>query len=118
MSRIAANTRPRTLMLPVLAKYFLAIREGRKPLEFRLRNEFWTQRLVGKSYDRVVVTLGYPKANDASRRIELPWRGYLEQTIVSEHFGKDAVNVFAIHVDIREQFVPSGPLTAEAPVLA
>jgi hypothetical protein len=90
---------PTTLTLALFAEYFHAIKEGRKPLEYRLRNDYWAKRLKGRTYDRIVLTLGYPKAGDESRRIVLPWRGYIEQTIVVPLLGKaKPVDVYAIWV--------------------
>jgi hypothetical protein len=86
------------LILPVKRIYFEQMREGTKSDEFRLVTPYWTKRLVGRSYDRVIVTLGYPKADDAERRLVRPWRGFKRQTITHEHFGPQPVEVFAIHV--------------------
>jgi hypothetical protein len=88
-----------TLILPLKRKWFDQIRAGTKPLEFRLKTDYWTKRLVGKSYDRVAFTLGYPKRNernDMERRIEAPYRGYVETTVVSEEWGNVPQEVFAI----------------------
>jgi hypothetical protein len=89
------------LTLALKGEYFDAIRNGSKLEEFRLRNEYWTKRLVSVSYDRIVLTRGYPKSDDFSRRIELPWRGYREITLTHPHFGDDPVEVFAICVSDR-----------------
>lgn len=50
-----------TLTLPLKAAYFHQIREGRKLKEYRLCTPYWAKRLVGRSYTRVVLTLGYQK---------------------------------------------------------
>ncbi|VVE78132.1 ASCH domain-containing protein [Pandoraea sputorum] len=89
----------RTLTIPVKGIYFDQIKAGTKPFEYRLRTPYWSKRLVGRAYDRVVLTRGYPKATDAERRLELPWRGFKEQTITHPHFGAEPVQVFAIRVD-------------------
>lgn len=86
------------LVLPLKAEYFNAIKAGTKPEEFRLRTPFWRKRLEGKIFDRIVLTLGYPKRDDAQRRIILPWRGMRETTITHPHFGADPVRVYAIRV--------------------
>jgi hypothetical protein len=88
----------RTLTLPLKAEYFHAIREGRKIEEYRLVTPYWRKRLVGRTYDRIVLTLGYPRADDASRRIERPWKGAVETKITHPHFGPVEVDVFAIDV--------------------
>lgn len=86
------------LVLPLKAVYFNQIKAGTKPKEFRLVNEYWAKRLIGRAYTRVVLTLGYPKADDTERRISCPWQGYTIETITHEHFGPDPVRVFAINV--------------------
>lgn len=88
----------RTLTLPLKQEYFEAIRAGTKSEEYRLVNDYWSKRLVGKTYDRIVLTLGYPKGYDISRRIELPWKGFVERWLLHEHFGLLPVRVFAIDV--------------------
>jgi hypothetical protein len=87
-----------TLVLPLKSEYFDAIRSGEKVEEYRLVNEYWTKRLVGRHYGRIVLTKGYPKADDWERRILKPWRGYIERTILHPHFGPEPVRVFAINV--------------------
>lgn len=86
------------LTLPLKAEYFDAIRDGSKPEEFRLRTEYWRKRLEGRSYDGIVLTKGYPRADDAERRLERPWAGYRETTITHPHFGPEPVEVYAINV--------------------
>ena len=86
------------LTLPLKAEYFNAIKDGTKTEEFRLRTPFWRKRLEGKTFDRVVLTLGYPSRDDASKRLVLPWRGMRETTITHPHFGPDPVDVYAIQV--------------------
>lgn len=86
------------LVLPLKAEYFHAIKAGTKQEEFRLRTPFWRRRLEGKTFSRVVLTLGYPSARDASRRLVLPWRGLRVTTITHPHFGPDPVEVYAIKV--------------------
>ncbi|MNL53370.1 hypothetical protein D3C87_1766110 [compost metagenome] len=89
-----------TLTLPLKREYFEAIRDGSKQEEYRLCNEYWTKRLPSPFgvYDRVVLTLGYPKRDDHTRRLVLPWAGYTIKTITHPHFGPDPVFVFAIDV--------------------
>lgn len=87
-----------TLHLNVKAVYFDQIADGRKPFEYRLRTAYWRRRLEGRSYTRIVIKKGYPKATDTARNMERPWRGYEEQTITHPHFGPSPVEVFAIRV--------------------
>jgi hypothetical protein len=88
----------RTLHLPLKRCYFEQIRDGSKAEEYRLCTLFWRKRLEGKSFDRILLTLGYPPATDATRRLELPWRGCSIKTITHPHFGSAPVQVFAIDV--------------------
>ena len=87
-----------TLTIPIKGVYFDQIKAGTKPEEFRLMTPYWRKRLEGRTYDRLVLTRGYPASGDAARRLELPWRGYRVTTIQHEHFGLNPVEVFAIRV--------------------
>ena len=87
-----------TLVLPLKATYFDQIAAGRKPDEFRLATAYWHKRLTGRTYDRIVLTKGYPPRSDTSRRMELPWRGCRLTSITHEFFGPNPVEVFAIAV--------------------
>ena len=86
------------LILPLKAEYFNAIKAGTKTEEFRLRTMYWTRRLHGRTFDRVVLMLGYPSRDDETRRLVVPWRGMRETTITHPHFGSEPVEVFAIQV--------------------
>lgn len=86
------------LVLPLKAEYFNAIRSGEKVEEFRLCTEYWTRRLEHRHFDKIVLTLGYPKRGDHARRIIKPWRGFVTRTITHPHFGAEPVRVFAINV--------------------
>lgn len=87
-----------TLTLPLKGEYFDQIRAGTKPREFRLMTDFWRKRIEGRAYYWLVLTRGYPKADDTERRLVLPWRGYEIQTITHPHFGPEPVQVYAIDV--------------------
>lgn len=87
------------LVLPLKRAYFDAIKVGDKTEEFRLRTPYWRQRLERmKAGDRLVLTLGYPPREDATRRLVVPWSGMRETTITHPHFGAEPVEVFAIDV--------------------
>lgn len=86
------------LTLALKGEYFDAIKAGAKTEEYRLVTPYWRKRLVGRSYDRIVLTRGYPKRDDIERRLVLPWRGFDTKTIRRPHFGPDRVHVFAISV--------------------
>jgi hypothetical protein len=89
----------RALHLPLKAVYFNEIRDGIKPYEYRLVTPYWTKRLVGRAYDFIELSLGYPPRGDANRRMLRPWNGVERQTITHPHFGPDPVEVFAIRVN-------------------
>jgi hypothetical protein len=86
------------LHLNLKGEYFDQIKAGVKPFEFRLY-EKWAKRLTGKTFARILLKRGYPKAGDAERIIERPWRGYEVQTISHPHFGNGPVRVCAIRVN-------------------
>jgi len=88
----------RTLTLALKGEYFDAIKAGTKTEEFRQVTPYWRKRLEGQRYDSIELTRGYPKRGDTTRRLVLPWKGYLLTTITHPHFGPDPVNVFAIDV--------------------
>ncbi|WP_336801654.1 ASCH domain-containing protein [Kaistia sp. MMO-174] len=92
------NAKPRRLTLAVKGEYFDQIACGEKPEEYRLVTAYWTKRLVGRAYDEVEITRGYPPAGDQSRRLVFPWRGYACRQITHPHFGSSPVDVFAIRV--------------------
>lgn len=86
------------LHLNLKREYFEAIKAGTKEFEFRLASK-WSMRLSNKSFDRVLIKLGYPKAGDAERIVERPWRGFEQMTITHPLFGSDPVDVLAIRVN-------------------
>lgn len=96
MRHVAAD---HVLTLRLKAVYFHQIRDGVKPFEFRRCTDYWRKRLAGRTYDRIVLTLGYPARNDATRQLQRPWRGLEIQTITHPHFGDEPVEVFAIRVN-------------------
>jgi len=74
----------KTLTLPLKCKWFNMIKAGIKKEEYREIKPFWKKRLRNialktnlstiyegfQRYDRLVFTLGYPKADDTERRLE------------------------------------------------
>lgn len=91
-----------TLQLAVKGEYFDAMKRGEKTEEYRLVNPYWGRRIFGRDYERLVITRGYPKRDDATKRIEIPYDGYEIKTITHPHFGADPVKVFAIKVTIAD----------------
>ncbi|MGH0004115.1 hypothetical protein ACQU0X_28925 [Pseudovibrio ascidiaceicola] len=87
------------LTLPLKAIYFDQIKSGEKLEEYRLVTPHWEKRLENRSYESIILTSGYPKKGDTSRRIKSPWRGVRRTFIQHEHFGPDPVEVFAIKVN-------------------
>lgn len=95
----------KTLYLPVKSEYFDAVRDGSKTEEYRLTNEYWGKRLVGRDYDQIVIAKGYPKKDDESRRLCFPYNGYKVKTITHPHFpsfNNEPVEVFAIELTTRD----------------
>jgi hypothetical protein len=90
------------LVLPLKAEFFNAIKSGTKLEEYRLCTSFWRTRLEGKTFDRLVLTLGYPRRDDHARRLVLPWRGMRVTTISHPHFGPQPVQVYAIHLAVND----------------
>jgi hypothetical protein len=89
----------KTLTLPINGEYFKAIRDGEKLEEYRLFNKFWKARLEGKTFDRIVLTWGYPHSSDTDRRLVRAWRGWTKRTITHKHFFESApTEVYAIDV--------------------
>ncbi|EGK6472911.1 ASCH domain-containing protein [Salmonella enterica] len=91
------------LQLAVNGEYFDQMKSGDKKFEYRLLNDYWRKRLVNREYDRLIITRGYPRADDSDRRIDIPYQGYKVQSIIHKHFGPNPVNVFAIKVNIHAQ---------------
>ncbi|MBA8822270.1 RNA-binding protein [Ochrobactrum sp. P6BS-III] len=90
------------LHLSLKREYFDAIKAGTKVEEYRLITDYWSKRLVGKSYEGIVLKWGYPKTGDTEFVIERPWLGFVRKTITHPHFGANPVEVFAIDVSGRQ----------------
>ncbi len=86
------------LQLAVKGEYFDAMIRGEKTEEYRLCNDYWNKRIMFRDYDRLIITKGYPKRDDSSRRIDVPYDGYEIKTITHPHFGDKPVTVFAVKV--------------------
>lgn len=85
--------------LNLKACYFDQIKAGTKTEEYRLCSKYWTKRLDGRTFDRIVLMRGYPGAGDPDRRLERPWRGCEVRTIEHVHFGDSPAPVYAIRVN-------------------
>lgn len=89
------------LQLAVNGEYFDQMKRGEKVEEYRLLNPYWCRRILARKYDRLIITRGYPKRDDLSKRIDIPYDGYEVKVITHPHFGPDPVKVFAIKVNIN-----------------
>ncbi|EOX8473410.1 TPA: ASCH domain-containing protein [Salmonella enterica] len=96
------------LQLAVNGEYFDQMKRGEKVEEYRLYNDYWRSRLICEAredfpmqYDRLIITRGYPKRDDMSKRIDAPYAGYEVKVITHPHFGPEPVKVFAIKVNIN-----------------
>lgn len=89
------------LQLAVKSEYFDAMVSGDKTEEYRLYNDYWEKRFMFNKFDTLIITKGYPKKEDKSRRLELPFKGFTIKTITHPHFGAEPVKVFAIKVAIN-----------------
>lgn len=95
----------KTLRLAVKAEYFDAIRDGEKKFEYRLRNDHWSKRLIGKKYDWLIITKGYPRNDEHDKILEGAYKGRRCVDIQHDHFGEEMEPVFAIpvsHLKLRE----------------
>ena len=88
------------LQLAVNGEYFDAMKRGEKTEEYRLVNPYWGSRLFGRDYERLIITRGYPRKDDDSRRLVMPYDGYEIKTITHKHFGPDPVKVYAIKINL------------------
>lgn len=93
----------RDLILAVKREYFEQIKSGEKTEEYRLCNDYWQKRLV-HPYHHLIITLGYPKKDDAERRLKFPYTGWVRKTITHKHFGEKPVEVFAIQITNNPRF--------------
>ena len=87
------------LTLALKRRWFDDIKSGTKTEEYRIANEYWSKRIIDRSYDTVTFTLGYPKRDDHSRRVIRRYLGYEIKTMIHDEFGPDPVNVFALQFE-------------------
>lgn len=86
------------LVLHLRREWWERIRRGEKTEEYRLVTPYWTRRLEGRTFARVVLLLGYPSRDDASRRIVRRFGGIERKTIVHPLFGDEPVEAYAIRL--------------------
>ena len=92
----------KNLTLPVKREYFEQIDTGVKPEDYRQITKHWQTRLENKKYEYVIITLGYPKKEDLSRRIVFTWTGVKKKIITHKEFGLKPVEVYAIPLKHRQ----------------
>ena len=93
------------LTLNVKGEYYQQFLDGDKPFEYRLYNDYWKKRLVGRTYNTIRYSLGYPKRCDEYRNTRMPYTGYEIQEINHPHFGNEPVKVFAIRLNTERRVV-------------
>lgn len=86
------------LHLHVKTCFFNAIKSGEKKKEYRLDNEYWRKRLIGRDYDGILIYNAYLPGDH--NRIAMPFVGWVLETITHPHFGPEPVRCFAIHVTV------------------
>lgn len=90
----------KTLTLNLKREYFEQIKSGIKTEEYRLCTPYWSKRLEGKNFDKLIIKLGYPKNDEIEKIMTFPWRGYKKKKILHKHFGSDPVKVYAIKIKL------------------
>jgi hypothetical protein len=96
----------RVLTLVMKGRWFDAIKAGTKTEEFRLCTPYWRRRLIDAQPDVLMLTRGYARRGDATRRLAFAWHGVRVTTIRHPEFGAKRVRVYAIA--LRGDRVPLG----------
>lgn len=78
----------------------IKIRPGHNPCGVFTDN-YWKKRLINRTYDRLIITRGYPRKDDNERILTMHYRGYEIKTINHEFFGNNPVKVFAIKLEVQ-----------------
>jgi hypothetical protein len=86
----------RVLTLNVKGEYFDQMANRTKLEEYRNISPYWQKRLMGKTYDVVVIKKGYPKNSDTARILRREWQGVRIVEIQHKEFGPNPINVFGI----------------------
>lgn len=89
----------KTLTLNLKREYFEQIKSGIKTEEYRLCTPYWQKRLKGKTFDKIIIKLGYPKNSEIEKILEFKYLGYKIKTISHKHFGENPVEVYAIKLE-------------------
>lgn len=86
------------LQIALKGEYFDAIKKGNKYYEFREFNNFWQKRLVGKNFDKIILTKGYPSKTETEKFLTFDYAGYIVKKLTHKHFGDQPLTVFAIRI--------------------
>jgi len=103
------------LTLHVKKIYFDQMESGEKKEEYRKKTPYWTKRLVGKTYDNLIIACGYPKKTDLEKYLVYKYTGYYEKTITHSHFGANPEEVFSIPLNPLENHDSSGNRSTTPP---
>ena len=87
------------LTLNLKREYFKQIKSGVKKEEYRLCTPYWQKRLEGKTFDKIIIKLGYPKNSEIEKILEFKYLGYEIKTIKHKLFGNDPVKVYALKLE-------------------
>ena len=90
------------LVLNLKKEYFEEIKKGRKKEEYRLCTPYWKKRIEGKSFDRIIIKLGYPKNSETDKILKFKFTGYEKKLLKHKEFGDQIVEVYAIKLEKRE----------------
>ena len=89
------------LYLSLKEKWYRLIESGVKKEEYRVYNDYWKKRLIGKEYTHVQFTLGYPKRDDYSRRMTFTLNGIEHQEGKEEWGAEKGVKYFVLKIGDR-----------------
>lgn len=91
------------LILHLEKKYFDQIKSGEKTEEYRQVNEYWSKRLIKKTFEKVVLLCGYPKRGDETKTIIRKWTGYtIKHEYLPLYNASGFTKVFAIDISKEE----------------
>ena len=99
MDSISRWTKMKTLTLNLKREYFEQIKSGIKTEEYRLCTPYWQKRLKGKTFDKIIIKLGYPKNSEIEKILEFKYLGYEIKTIKHKLFGNNLVKVYALKLE-------------------
>lgn len=86
----------KNLTLNLKKEYFEEIKKGIKKEEYRLCTPYWKKRIENKSFEKIIIKMGYPKNTEFEKILYFNWNGYEKKKIKHKHFGSSEVEVYAI----------------------